>query len=214
MKNREEHTEEHALGVTAILIHLGLVVCGIAALLSGLLAGDYKRIEHLGFTVHSWIGMAGAYVVLMRVALGIVGPPELRFSNWVPYTRERLSYVKEDIMGLLKFRLPDRPTHVGVSGLVQTFGLLAFLVTALSGIFLFFTIDPGQKSRGLVHAVKEFHEAGLSLILIFLSMHVGAVTMHALRGHHLWRRIFFLKEPQVGPSPDDARVVTLGPATK
>lgn len=207
MQNRGEHPEEHALGFTAILIHLGLVFCGIAALLTGLLAGDYKKIEHLGFTVHTWIGMAGVFFVLLRVALGIVGPSELRFSNWVPYTRERLSYVKQDIMGLLSFRLPHRPTHMGVAGLVETFGLLAFLVTALSGIFLFFTIEPGQKSHGLVHAVKEFHEAGLTLILIFLSMHMGAVTLHALTGRHLWRRMLFMKEQQAGPNPEDTSVL-------
>ncbi len=63
MRNREEHPEERAIGVTTVLVHLGLAVCGIAALLTGLLADDYKRMEHLGFTVHSWIGMAGAFIV-------------------------------------------------------------------------------------------------------------------------------------------------------
>ena len=116
-----------------------------------------------------------------------IGPPDIRFSKWVPCTRERLQYVREDIEGLFRLRLPDRPIHIGVAGLVQTLGLLALLLIALSGIFLFFTIEPGHKSRGLVHAVKEFHEVGLYLIIVFLSMHVGAVTMHALRGHHLWR---------------------------
>ncbi len=206
MGNSQEHAEEKRLGTTAVLVHLGLIVFGIGALLTGLLAGDYKKVEHLGFTVHSWIGMAGAFIVLVRAALGIVGPPELRFSRWVPCTRERLSRVKEDIMGLLRFRLPDRPTHVGLSGLVETFGLLAFLVTALSGIFLFFTIDPGHKSRGLVHAVKEFHETGLYLIVAFLSIHAGAVTMHALTGRHLWRRMLFLKEQPANPGPADTRV--------
>lgn len=199
MESETKQLEKRPLGVTTILVHLGLLVCGIAALISGLQAGDYKKIEHLGFTLHSWIGMTGAFFVLLRVVLGVVGPAELRFSRWVPYTRERLSSVKEDIMGLFSMRLPDRPTHVGIAGLVQALGLFVFFVIAVSGIFLFFTIEPGHKSRGLVHDVKEFHEVGLYLITLFLSMHVGAVTMHALRGHHLWRKIFFLKESPVNP---------------
>jgi len=199
MESKTTHTEEGSLGFTSILVHLGLLVCGIAALISGLQAGDYKKIEHLGFTLHSWIGMSGAFFVLLRVVLGVVGPVELRFSRWVPYTRERLSSVKEDIIGLFSMRLPDRPTHVGIAGLVQALGLFVFFVIAVSGIFLFFTIEPGHKSRGLVHDVKEFHEVGLYLITLFLSMHVGAVTMHALRGHHLLRKIFFLKESPVNP---------------
>jgi cytochrome b len=205
MNNNGEYAEERAIGTTTILVHLGLAVCGIAALLTGLLADDYKRAEHLGFTVHSWIGLAGAFFVLLRAALGIVGPAELRFGNWVPCTRERLSRVKEDIIGLASFRLPHRPPHVGVAGLVETFGLLSFLLTALSGIFLFFALEPGQKSHGLVHAVKECHEAGLSLILIFLSMHAGAVVLHALTGRHLWRRMLFLNERQAGQRPDEVR---------
>ncbi len=197
MKDEMLVSEENSLGFTAVLVHLGLSVSVIAALFSGLLAGDYKKIVHLGFTVHSWIGMAGASIVLLRILLGLVGPANLRFVNWVPCTRARLQHVKDDITGLFRFRLPERPTHVGVAGLVQALGLLALLLIALSGIFLFFTIEPGHKSRGVVHAVKEFHEAGLFMIVIFLSMHVGAVTMHAVRGHHLWRRIFFLKEHPV-----------------
>lgn len=199
MKNEFENSGENALGVTAILVHLGLLGFGIAALLSGLAAGDYKKIEHTGFTVHSWIGMAGVFFVLLRAVLGLVGPPDLRFTNWIPCTRKRLLNVREDIGGLFRFRLPDRPTHTGMAGVVQMFGLLVFLLTALSGIFLFFTIEPGHKSRGLIHTVKEFHEMGLFLITFFLSMHIGAVAMHALNGRHHWRKIFFLKELTADP---------------
>ena len=163
-------------------------------MISGLQAGDYKKIEHLGFTLHSWIGMAAAFFILLRVVLGIVGPAELRFSRWIPFTRERLACVREDITGLLGMRLPERPTHVGIAGLVQALGLFVFFVIAASGVYLYFTIEPGHKSHGVVHDVKEFHEVGLYLITLFLSMHVGAVTLHALRGRHLWRGIFFLKE--------------------
>lgn len=194
--NCRDTQKANPLGTSAILLHLGLVVFLTAALISGLLAGDYKKADHLGFIVHSWIGMAGAYVVVLRMALGFVGPPELRFSRWVPYTRQRLSYVKEDIAGLLKLELPERQTHVGMAGLVQSLGLFVLLLAALSGIFLFFTIEPGYKARGIVHAVKEFHEVGLTLISVFLSLHIGAVTLHALRGRHLWRKMFFLKERQ------------------
>lgn len=215
MKSTGEYQGETRLGSTAILIHFGLLVCGIAALLSGMLADDYKKIEHMGFTVHSWIGMSGAFFVLLRGMLGVVGPRNLRFTSWVPYTRERFERVKEDVVGLFRFRLPERPTHVGVAGLVQTFGLLVFLFVALSGIFLFFTLEPGHKAHGAVHAVKELHEAGIVLIPLFLAMHVGATVAHALRGRHLWRKMLFLKEHN-GTTPGDAhlnghRIIETGP---
>jgi cytochrome b len=192
------------------MVHIGLLFFGIAALLSGDLADDYKKMEHLGFTLHTWVGMGGAFFVLLRFALGIAGPYDLRFTQWVPYTRERLILVKEDIAGLFRLRLPERPTHRGLAGLVQTFGLLSFLLMALTGIFLYYSLEPGQKARGLVHDVKELHEAGQVFLLLFLSLHVGATIAHALAGRHLWRKIFFLKETTDIRRPDTISVSDRG----
>ncbi len=194
MTDNHRRSPDAPLGFSAILIHLGLVFLGIAAWLTGGLADDYKRMEHHGFTLHAWIGMGLAGFIFLRFLLGVFGTRDLRFSQWVPYTRERLLHVWEDAVGLLRFQLPERPAHRGLAGLVQLFGLLVFLLMSLSGTFLFLSLEPGQKARGLAHAVKELHEAGQFLIPFFLSMHAGAVILHALRGRHLWRRMFFLKE--------------------
>ncbi len=188
---------EAPLGPLAILVHLGLVLLGIAALLTGGFADDYKRIEHAGFTLHSWIGMGAAVVIVLRVLLGLAGPRNLRFTGWVPLTRERMRLVLEDLSGLLKFRMPERPSHQGLAGLVQTFGLSVFFLMALTGASMFFLLEPGQRSTGLLHSVKEVHEVGELLIPLFLSMHGGAVLLHALRGRHLWRKMLFLREAAV-----------------
>jgi hypothetical protein len=118
----------------------------------------------------------------------------MRFSQWVPLTGERWRLIGEDVATLLRFRLPERPSHQGIAGLVQTFGLSVFLFMALTGGFLFFALEPGQKARGLLHSVKEVHEIGQLLIPLFLSMHGGAVVLHALCGRHLWRKMLFLRE--------------------
>ncbi len=73
---------------------------------------------------------------------GQVGPAMARFNAWVPYTKEKLMMVWEDILTLLRFRLPDQPSHVGLSGLVQTFGLLIFTWMALTGSLMFFYLEP------------------------------------------------------------------------
>ncbi len=59
---------------------------------------------------------------------------------------------------------------------------------------MFFSLEPGQKATGLLHSVKELHEVGGLLIPLFLSMHGGAVLLHALRGRHLWRKMVFVRE--------------------
>ena len=61
-------------GPVAILIHLGLLVFGLTAWLTGLMADDYKRMTHRGFTVHSWLGIGLAAFAGLRLITGIIAP--------------------------------------------------------------------------------------------------------------------------------------------
>ncbi len=176
------------------VIHLGLTVFGISAWATGFWADDYKRLEHLGFSIHSWLGISFAFFLILRIGYGFWGPDDYLFTKWVPYTRARLWAVMEDLWTLIKFKLPQRPTHLGLSGLVQTLGLTAFAWMALTGSLMFFYLTPGHKARGFLHFIKEMHEVGVWLIPIYLGVHVGAVLLHALAGDHRWRQMFFLKE--------------------
>jgi cytochrome b len=160
------------------------------------LAGDYKHIQHAGFAFHKWLGIGASVFVLVRIGLGLFGSEVARFSRWLPITGKRIAHVMEDIKGLLRFKLPHRQTHQGLAGVVQTFGLSLFVLIACSGGLLFFLLEPGFKAKGIVHDIKEFHEIGEILIPAFLSLHVGAVVMHALAGNHVWKRIFFAAEEQ------------------
>jgi cytochrome b len=191
-----QHIEDknNVLGPFAILIHLGLLAFGITAWLTGFLADDYKRMAHPGFSVHSWLGLGLAAFAGLRLLTGIIGPRSVQFLRWMPFTPMRIKLVLEDIAGLLKFRMPDRATHQGLSGLVQTFGLLVFFFMAATGAYLYFFLEPGQKAHGFIHDAKELHEIGVPLVPAFLSLHAGAVIMHALRGNHIWRKIFFISD--------------------
>jgi cytochrome b561 len=180
------------LDVLTRFIHLGLMVFGLLALITGFLAEDYKYQQHLGFSFHRWFGIGLAAFVTLRFWHGFSGPQEAQFREWVPYTRERLLFILEDIRTLLKFQLPERPPRQGLSGLVQTFGLAAFAWMGATGALIFFFMTPGGKARGFLHLVKEMHEAGWWLALVFLCIHGGAVILHALAGQDPWRQMFFL----------------------
>jgi cytochrome b561 len=175
------------------LIHLGLTVFGILALVTGLWAGDYKRVHHLGFSLHKWLGLTLSFFMGWRIWNGFRGAPEALFSQWVPYSPERLKLVWVDALNLLRLKLPERAAHQGLAGLVQTFGLAVFAWMAVTGSLMALFLNPGRKAGGFVHAIKEAHELGLWLMVAFLLIHVGAVTLHALAGDHRWRRMFFLK---------------------
>lgn len=185
-------TTDELDGITRF-IHLGLMVFGVLALLTGLFAGDYKRFHHLGFSTHKWLGLTLSFFMAWRIWQGFWGPREALFNRWVPYTPERLHMAWEDSLNLLRLKLPDRPAHQGLAGVVQTFGLAVFAWMALTGTLMAAFLTPGHKAGGFVHAVKELHEAGLWLIIAFLAIHVGAVTLHAWSGDNRWRKMFFLE---------------------
>ena len=194
MTTHAELSKKDDLDVVARVIHLGLMLFALAAWSASGWAEDYSHTRHLGFTVHSWLGMGLATFMGLRLVYGLVGPANVRFSQWVPYTKARLRFVWADILTLLKFRLPDRPSHQGLAGLVQTFGLLTFSWIAVTGSLMFFYLKPGQEAGGLVHFVVEMHEIGETAIPLFLGLHVGAVVLHALFGRHLWRRMVFFED--------------------
>ena len=61
------------LDVVTRFLHLALVVLGLAAWLTGDLAGDYERGASLGFSVHRWLGIGAAVAVGLRLVWGVVG---------------------------------------------------------------------------------------------------------------------------------------------
>ena len=192
MAQSREYQDRMELDGLTRFIHLGLTVFGLLALITGFFAGDYKSPHHAGFSFHKWFGIGLATFLALRLWHGFTGPQEARFREWVPYTRERLLCILEDIMTLLKFQLPERPPRQGLSGLVQTFGLAAFAWMGTTGALMFILMTPGGKARGFLHLIKEMHEAGWWLALVFLCIHGGAIIIHALAGQDLWRPMFFL----------------------
>jgi cytochrome b len=191
MKKHNINSVEQGMGIFVLVCHFGMMLFGITAWLTGDAADDHKKYEHFWFTMHSWIGMGLVSSLSLYIVYCTFGPRESRFSNWVPCTKERLLMVRQDIAGLLMFRLPERPSHQGLAGLVQFFGVLIFAGMAVTGALMFFLLEPGSKARGLVHIIEEVHEAGEFLIPLYLSIHVGAVLLHSITGHPVWKRIFF-----------------------
>jgi len=171
------------------LIHLLLAGFGIAALITGQFAGDYRHAMHPGYDVHRWIGLAMALALLLRVFWGLVGPRKMRFVQWVPLTRARVRLVVEDLVCMMRLRLPARDEHQGLAALIQAIGLVAFAWMALSGALLFVFLVPGARATGWIGGIKEIHEAGQPMVIAYIAIHVGAVLMHAIAGQPVWRRM-------------------------
>lgn len=167
------------------LIHLGLILFGITAFLTGELAEDGEAMW--GYLVHAYLGLALTFFILSRAVVGVAGPGALRFINWVPFSRERFRVVIEDIKLMARLKLPEHQRHEGVSALVHVFGLLLFLWMGLTGTVLYFIPDYEASMVGEFFA--EIHEVGESLIPLFLILHIGAVVLHTVLGHSILKRM-------------------------
>lgn len=174
-------------------LHLGLAVFGVWAWWIGGAADDYKRADHFWYTQHMWVGIVFTAFLLARLLWGFVGPANARFVNWVPWNWRGFKLVLEDLRTLLRLRIPDHPTHLGLAGLVQALGLLLFLWVGLSGLALSVLITPGARTTGWVHDFQELHEATNVLIWIYLILHVGAVLLHSVTGKQVWKKMIFLE---------------------
>jgi cytochrome b len=188
-----KNSKSEELDSFTIFLHFGLMMFGVLAWLTGDWAGDYKKVSHLGFTVHKMLGVGTALFVAARLFHGFCGPEAARFVNWVPYTPERVKMVLEDIRSLFTLKLPERAPHQGLAALWESFGLAVFTWMTATGLLMFLFLIPGQKAHGAVRLVKELHEYGEWLVPIFLAVHVGAVILHALAGDHRWRTMLFLQ---------------------
>lgn len=157
------------------LIHLLLALLGVAALVSGQFAGDYRRAIHTGFDVHRWIGIAMALVVAVRLMRGVTLP--------------RVGPCVADVADLARLRLPMREGHEGLAGLIQATGLAAFAWMAATGTLMWIYLEPGARAAGWLRAVKELHEGGQVVAIAYVAVHAGAVIVHSLAGHPVWRRM-------------------------
>src|SRR5690348_9618209 len=148
------------LDIPTRVLHLGLAVSGTWAWWIGEDAGDYHKPDHSGYLLHMYVGLAFAGFLLLRLLWGSVGPKELRFTAWFPWTRERFTYVKEDLRTLMRFKLPEPDTHRGLSALVQSLGLVLFTWQGASGALMSLLIVPGERVTGWLHDLKEIHQQG------------------------------------------------------
>jgi cytochrome b561 len=178
--------ESYSYPSYAKLLHLGLAAFGIAAWLTGELAEDGAG--STGWLLHAYLGLSVGVIIVLRLVAGFRSGGSLSFSGLSPFSRRQWSLALQDVRGLLQFRLPERESHQGLSGLVQVFGLALFAWMSVTGTGLFFLGDGPETD--VFEMLEELHEVGEALIPLYLALHVGAVILHTLAGDAVWKRMF------------------------
>jgi cytochrome b561 len=178
--------QDYSYPLYAKILHLGLAVFGITAFLTGELAEEGSN--SFGYLLHAYLGLSLALFILMRFISGLSSSRSMKFSAWSLFSRQQWGYVLQDFRSLLRLKMPERRKHEGLAGLTQAFGLLIFGLMALTGTGLF--LLGGGPESGLFEVIEEVHEIGESLIPLYLLLHVGAVILHTIAGHSIWKRMF------------------------
>lgn len=178
-------------GLMMRAMHLGLVLFGIAAWLSAELAGEKGS---SGYWLHVYLWFIVGFIVLCRFAAGVGGQPPLSFDGWLLFYPSIWRQAVGDVASLLRLRLPERPLHEGLAGLLQAFALVLFAWLVCTGMLMFFLSGEDEAYE----MVRNVHEIGELLVPAFLVLHAGAVVLHIAAGHGSWRRMLSLKP---GPRP-------------
>lgn len=181
--------EKYSYPTYAKIIHLGIVLFGISAFLSGDLSED--GVNSLGYLIHSCLGLSLALIMAIRISIGFTTAEALSFKRWSLFSKQQWKLALEDINTLLKFKTPERDRHQGMSGITQAFGLLIFTWMSLTGITIFI-LGLGEEGEAFKF-VAEIHDVGEILIILYLLLHVGAVLLHTVCGNPIWKKMFNFK---------------------
>ena len=150
-----------------------------------------ERFEEL----HAYFGGFFAVTFTLRVIWAFMGNKYARWSDIVPYTKEKITALKENIKWFLsgfKNKAPLVVGHNPVASLLYIalfFVLLAQIVTGLLLAGIEFDMFPGNLITGGLgeHAVEEIeevaeeiHEFGLWFVIGFFIFHMGGLLIHHL----------------------------------
>ena len=157
-----------------------------------------------GSPVHVWFGWAGLGLLVLRMAWGIIGNPEARFSAFPPNPFAALTHIKQLFVGKPRSYASHNP-----AGAIMAYALwacIAFMVATgltMSGPNPFAvaerqaivdsgdwsqlakTTDAGEDGEDEADGwVKEAHEIVANLILLLVALHIGGVIVESVIMRH------------------------------
>lgn len=174
------------------LTHWGIALAVIA---NGL-------INKPGGTVHVWIGWVVMALLATRLAWGLVGPAEARFSAFPPDPRAAMSHLLDLLRGKPREHASHNPAGalmvyalwaclaaVTITGLVMTNGkspvTIAQEKAAVAAGDWSVLVTDGEagedaNAENLGRLARDVHEVAANLMLILALIHVGGVAVESL----------------------------------
>jgi cytochrome b len=146
-----------------------------------------------GSPVHVWIGYAAFAMLALRLAWGLVGPEEARFSAFPP----SLGAARIHVADLLAGRPRSYRSHDPLGSLMAYALWGTLLVVVATGLAMEADPFPASEPRASAarywqdddeareggELLEEVHEAAATLLLVLAAAHVAGVAVEARRGN-------------------------------
>lgn len=157
-----------------------------------------------GSPLHVWFGWGGLVLLVLRMAWGIIGTPEARFSAFPPNPLAALRHMKQLLNGNPRSYRSHNPA--GAMMAYALWACIAFMVASglsMSGPNPFAvserqaivdsgdwsqlakTTDAGEGEDDEADGwIKEAHEIVANLILLLVALHIGGVIVESVIMRH------------------------------
>lgn len=134
--------------------------------------------------VHFYAAIAFTLAVLSRIVWMFIGPPNARWQQFIPVTRERRKALKETFLFYIWFRPTPPPAtgHNALAGFAYTFVFLLYLVMIATGMGLYaIQADVGSPLAwfdwilgifGGVQGARWWHHVVMWLLIGFVVHHI------------------------------------------
>lgn len=180
------------------ILHFALALGISTQMLTSLVMVDPRpgRLPNAWFEVHETLGVALLAVLvahwLWSVARTLATGQPMMLFPWLSAARRRdlAADIRSTAQSIARLRLPEDEGPRPLPAAIQGGGLLIGLFLAATGTAMAVGMAPDGAMGGLLHTVKESHEAVASLMWIYLAVHPSLGLLHRLAGHHIFDRIF------------------------
>lgn len=151
------------------LLHLGLALTVTLQLLTSQLM--HHRVAN-AFLFHEIFGLAAVCVVFLHWLWTTNN--KRNFQHLFPWNKAGLNAICADLKSMTKGHLPTGGDRVGLAGLVHGLGFLAVTGMALSGLYIFITIQLGSHPMWIRH----LHSFIANFVWIYWFAHVALAIIH------------------------------------
>ncbi|WP_445681309.1 cytochrome b/b6 domain-containing protein [Radicibacter daui] len=133
---------------------------------------------------HMRFGLAAFFLIVFRLAWGVLGTRTARFASFVKTPHKAVSYLKKMLSPRARLQPSDGHSPLGGYAALVLIGTVG--LQALSGIFSNDSIMSGGPLSGYVgyqasDALTAFHEFWFNLIIAAIVVHLAAILFYRLR---------------------------------